>query len=383
MQRACVTLFLVGLALGIPTRHASAQLLHLWEFDGPSLADRLEDSVSALDLGFAPGQGNVGGVFGTDVDIVFEPGFNGFGSAYRPYYVDASMSSTAGAGLTGAGFVSPNQLTIEAIVKADGKTSGSAVNYIFQTRPGSDRGYYLIQDEDNLGRTAIGGLGSIIGNSFGDVGIAQEYDNDGTWLYIAAVIDLTSNAGQAVADLYAANLSAGETTPTLILDDRTWNSADPSALAGATGIFGIGNFAIDGDGNGTAEASQEWFQGAIDYVAVYSGLLSGGELAANLAGRLIGYPSGDFSGNHAVENADLTLLLNNWSMPASPVPAGWTGFQPTPPAIDNDELTDLLNNWGTTVGAGAQGESPVPEPSAIALLMSAVACSAIGMRTRH
>jgi len=224
-------------------------------------------------------------------DIVYEPGFNGFGQAYRPYYVDVSMSSTAGAGLTGTGFTSPNQFTIETIVRADGKTSGSAVNYIFQTRPGSDRGYYLIQDEDNLGRTSIGGIGSIVGNNFGDVGIGAEYENDGTWIYYALVIDLTSNAGQAVADVYAANLSAGDLAPTLILDDRTWNTANPSALAGVTGIFGIGNFAIDRDGVGVAEASQEWFQGAIDYVAIYNGLLSGSQLADNLTARIVPEPS--------------------------------------------------------------------------------------------
>lgn len=74
---------------------------------------------------------------------------------------------------------------------------------------------------------------------------------------------------------------------------------------------------------------------------------------------------GDFSGNGAVENADLTLLLNNWAQPATPVPAGWIGSpQPTAPAIDNDELTALLNNWGQSLGGGSQGSSNVPEPTA-------------------
>jgi PEP-CTERM motif len=81
--------------------------------------------------------------------------------------------------------------------------------------------------------------------------------------------------------------------------------------------------------------------------------------------------AGDFNGNGAVENADLTLLLNNWAKPSTPVPAGWIGTpQPTAPAIDNDELTALLNNWGKSVGAGAS--SPVPEPSTFGLLVAAV-----------
>jgi len=302
MKKSGVIFLSAAVALVILGNSASAQLLHLWDFD---VADPLADSAGSLDLTVAPGEGSVTTddngtpddtsddtvVMGTAGDISYEPGFMGIGQAYRPYYVDASVSSTAGAGLTGSGFTSPNQFTIEAIVKADAKTSGSAVNYIFQTRPGSDRGYYLIQDEDNLSRTAVGGVGSIIGNNFGDVGIGAQYDSDGTWLYIAAAIDLTTNPGQAVADIYAADLSAGDTSPTLVLNDRTYNSADPSALAGATGIFGIGNFAIDRDADTVAEASQEWFQGAIDYVAIYDGLLGADDLQRNLDARFVPEPA--------------------------------------------------------------------------------------------
>lgn len=80
---------------------------------------------------------------------------------------------------------------------------------------------------------------------------------------------------------------------------------------------------------------------------------------------------GDFSGNGAVENADLTLLLNNWAQPATPVPAGWIGDpQPTDPAIDNDELTALLNNWGNSLGNGSGGQ--VPEPGSLALCLFAI-----------
>lgn len=90
---------------------------------------------------------------------------------------------------------------------------------------------------------------------------------------------------------------------------------------------------------------------------------------------------GDFSGNNSVENADLTLLLNNWAQPATPVPAGWIGSpQPTDPAIDNDELTALLNNWGQSVGSGS-GPTNVPEPAC--WILGAVAACAIGMLRRR
>lgn len=285
----------VALAGLLGTSTVNAQLLHLWEFNGPNV---LEDSVGGLDLNYAPGEGNVGGAMGHAYDVSFsESDYSGYGRAYRPYYVDASMSSTAGAGLTGSGFTSPNQFTITAIVKADQKTSGSAVNYLFQTRPGSDRGYYLVQDEDNTPAGTTSGLGSIIGNNFGDAEIPVGHTDDGHWFYMAAVIDLTSNPGQAIADIYSADLTAGGPL-TLVADDKTWNSANPSSLAGATGIFGIGNFAIDRDGNTSAEASQEWFQGAFDYVAIHNGLLSQSDLEAELR----------FKSTEIPEPASLVLL---------------------------------------------------------------------------
>lgn len=78
---------------------------------------------------------------------------------------------------------------------------------------------------------------------------------------------------------------------------------------------------------------------------------------------------GDFDTSGAVENADLTLLLNNWAGPVPPTPAGWTGIPITPPAVDNDELTALLNNWGAVLGRGSAGNSPtVPEPSLFTLV---------------
>lgn len=87
--------------------------------------------------------------------------------------------------------------------------------------------------------------------------------------------------------------------------------------------------------------------------------------------------AGDFNCSGGVENADLTLLLNNWAQAVPPVPAGWTGNpQPTGPAIDNDELTALLNNWGKTAGSGSSQSAgaPVPEPATwLLLVLGAVA----------
>ena len=99
-----------ALALVLASGQASAQLLHEWDFEAGA---ELADTAGGLDLRVAPGEGNVNGVFGSSADLGFEPGFAGVGQAYRPHYVDASMSSNAGVGLTGAGFTSPTQLTID------------------------------------------------------------------------------------------------------------------------------------------------------------------------------------------------------------------------------------------------------------------------------
>lgn len=81
---------------------------------------------------------------------------------------------------------------------------------------------------------------------------------------------------------------------------------------------------------------------------------------------------GDFNSSGGVENADLTLLLNNWAKAVPPTPAGWTGSPITAPAVDNDELTALLNNWGKVAGFGSQSVA-VPEPSTLASFAAAVA----------
>jgi hypothetical protein len=113
---------------------------------------------------------------------------------------------------------------------------------------------------------------------------------------------------------------------------------------------------------------------------VTGGVVFGAAAAATLPG--------DFSGNGAVENADLTLLLNNWAQPASPVPVGWVGTpQPTAPAINNDELTALLNNWGQSVGGGSALSSPatptsIPEPGT-GTIGSALAIALAGYRRRR
>jgi hypothetical protein len=95
---------------------------------------------------------------------------------------------------------------------------------------------------------------------------------------------------------------------------------------------------------------------------------------------------GDFDDSGAVENGDLTLLLNNWGQAVPPVPTGWNGLpQPTEPAIDNDELTALLNNWGATAGtgSGASTRAVVPEPASSLIASLATVWVALYRRRRQ
>jgi Beta-propeller repeat/PQQ-like domain len=83
-------------------------------------------------------------------------------------------------------------------------------------------------------------------------------------------------------------------------------------------------------------------------------------------------PPGDYNGNGTVEDADLTLLLNNWGANVLPVPDGWIGAPLTAPAVDNDELIALLNNWGAMPIIGDGENTSIPEPLTLASALMAI-----------
>jgi hypothetical protein len=80
---------------------------------------------------------------------------------------------------------------------------------------------------------------------------------------------------------------------------------------------------------------------------------------------------GDYNGNGQVEQADLDLVLLNWgaTLP-DPIVFGWSNDLPSG-AIDQEELDGVLLKWGNSAALGTES---VPEPAALALLVSLFGC---------
>lgn len=285
---------------------ANPNLWHQYKFEGSDDTTRLIDTATtaatarvhlartvgegAVDVNMTPGD-PLDDVAGLPEDITFENGADGgLSQAYRPSYVDAATSATAGAALAGTNMQYPaTGMTVEAIVKGDVKASPSDVNYIVMARPGGDRGYLLVQDDEDLGRTAGGSFTTIFGNSFGNRIETVEYEDTGAdWYYLAATFDFTP-AGSATVNTYYANLSAGGPLTQTGTDAAL--SAD-DAFENLVGNIGIGAFAVERTGDQTdgAEAVQEFFQGAIDNVALYGAALSASDIGAHYTALRIPEP---------------------------------------------------------------------------------------------
>jgi hypothetical protein len=73
------------------------------------------------------------------------------------------------------------------------------------------------------------------------------------------------------------------------------------------------------------------------------------------------YPSGDFTADGVVDQADLDLVLLSWGSPFEQLGAGWHS-NPPGAFVDQRELDHVLLNWGTTTSPRIASGS-IPEPS--------------------
>jgi hypothetical protein len=298
--------------------------IHQWRFEGASGADRQNGSGTLhVDLLAAAGEGGMGAndVNMTPMDptddvpwsypagdpnlIGYEAGFDGAGvsQAYRPQSIIASSTFAAevlaqrrsGAGLYAPSFTTPSMMTVEAVVNADlypetGLAAGGSLHYVLQTRPGTGRGYYLAQQAADGSRNVGGTLTAAIGNPFTSFAnrprIVGDYSDQDHWYYVAVTYDMSNTAAPAVLDAYYSDLTAGGP---LIQSLSGFMSADPVAggLVGTNGLAGVGLFVRPG----ATVLAQEFFNGAIDNLAVFDKKLSASEIGQHFrALTVVGVP---------------------------------------------------------------------------------------------
>lgn len=88
------------------------------------------------------------------------------------------------------------------------------------------------------------------------------------------------------------------------------------------------------------------------------------EVPASTIRILVEQRTGDFDGNGAIGDGDLTLLLANWGKTVPSVPVGWVYDRPTAPNVGDEEFTKLLSTWGQ----GSATSMLVPEPTAVTVV---------------
>ncbi|TWT46719.1 endonuclease I family protein [Botrimarina hoheduenensis] len=190
----------------------------------------------------------------------------------------------------------------------------------------------------------------------------------------AATIDFGQVAlGDSVAgiELAIANLGVGSGGSLFAAD----LDLDTILGLGDTAAFSLGLSAFSGLSQGAASLASASLMTSMAGVfeATYTLALSGEDLAGEqmqtlaltLRGEVIdaAIQPGDFTGDGAVDNFDLNLLLLNWGAPTSPLPLGWNGDPPIGGSVDNDELNAMLLNWGAGTSSVA-----VPEPTGLVLV---------------
>ena len=299
---------------------SSSGVLHQFKYEGASAATRQNNTGSAnVELLTVAGEGGSGSntvdpdmVPGSGDEIVtpwsyaagdvnlirYEDGFDGPGvsQAYRPQEIMATSTFAAevlaqrrsGAGLYLPSFTTPSMMTVEGVIKPDlypetgGAGQGGSLHYVFQTRPGTPRGYYLAQQAPDGSRGVGGTMTAAVGNPFTSFAnrprIVGDYADPEHWYYIAVTYDLSNTAAPAVINSWYSDLTTGGP----LIQSQT-NYAAPenigAGLVGATGLGGVGLFVRPATAT-LPILAQEFFAGWIDNLAIY-----GDKLTAAQVGR--------------------------------------------------------------------------------------------------
>lgn len=282
-------------------------VLRQYKFEGGTTAQQRSDTGSAH-VNLLPLVGE-GGTMISDPDMVpmsgdetvvwtyphgdasmigFEPGFDGAGGsqAFRPQSLPVTSADAAESlaqRRSGAAFytpfTTPTMMTVEAVLKPDAYTdTGLGPHYVFQTRPGTGRGYYLSQLPPVGSRNTNGQLTTIVGSNFSErPSVLPDYSDQSHWYYVVATFDLSGT--NAIVSASYADLTAGGP---LTSSQTAYNFAATigAGLVGTAGNAGVGAFSrntdLDMDG---INDGQEFFYGSIDNLAIYDKKLTPDQIA--------------------------------------------------------------------------------------------------------
>lgn len=224
-----------------------------YTFEGATTAERQEDKArnNARPLtAQAFGSGSVDG-------IQYVPGFDDTSTAFQPHRID----NWNGAGLRGSPYHFPaSGFTVEMLVRP-GPTNALGIAFIGPLWP--NRGYPLFQLDGHLQLASGNAAWSLDGARRL---VVPNYAPD-HWYYVA--VSMQHSGGNTLANAYAANLTAGDTTLTQTLA----NALIPGTYSTAGTDFAVGR----------SLHNQEPFFGLIDELAIYTAVLPQSTLQHHLS----------------------------------------------------------------------------------------------------
>lgn len=257
--------------------HQNASLVHHWDFEGASDAQRRQDKAGSAHLSE---QGSSGWSPDYAVDGFAVPGLGASSAA-----VETKRSTTHRE--PGAGFVSPSitlgsTVHVEAVFQPTTSSLadpdyGNDVGYVVGNRVGNDRGYFLMQGGPGTGSDDLNLL--VGGWSTSDAGNILDPLIPDNWYYYSASFEY--GGGGTTVNAWIADLSYPNPTLNKIVDNdfrggkSFARSSTPLYIGANPGGF-----------------SADFFPGLIDEVAIFNTALSAGTVEANFAAIMVPEPSG-------------------------------------------------------------------------------------------
>lgn len=258
-------------------------MIHGWAFDGEDAATAGADITGNLNTLVQNENGGVHGGAEPDTHIVYDvAGWDASSKATSTYQdITDGDFGHGDAFATSIDIAPPATFSWEVVLQVGPRPiSGGTWNlgYVISHRPGAQRGYFLWQGAAADGTLGDGFTSLTGGWVVGEATVVPAPLTEGDWYYMAGTYTVSAGAGSpSQVDLYAANLTNGDTTLT-----HTAFANPGSYEVGVAGPFGIGE---------RFDTSGESFPGALDEVYLHEVALSGAVLQDHLDQLLIPEPA--------------------------------------------------------------------------------------------